>query len=115
VPILGVCLGHQIIVHALGGRIVRAREPMHGKISPVHHDGQGVFRGLAQPLAAMRYHSLIADDSCLPASLQVTSQTADGVIMGVRHRVWPMVGLQFHPESVGTPDGSRILANFLDV
>jgi anthranilate synthase/aminodeoxychorismate synthase-like glutamine amidotransferase len=113
VPVLGVCLGHQGIIHAFGGRVARAREPMHGKSSPVFHRGGGVLRGLPRPFEAMRYHSLVGDPDTLPDCLEVTARTADGVIMAVRHKVFPVHGVQFHPESVGTPYGKQLLANFL--
>lgn len=113
IPTLGVCLGHQAIVHALGGRIVRAPEVRHGKPSLVVHDGTGLYAGLPQPFEAMRYHSLLADPATLPACLQVTATTDDGLIMGLAHREWPMWGVQFHPESIGTPVGPTLLRNFL--
>ena len=113
VPLLGICLGHQGIVHGLGGRVVSAPEIVHGKASPIQHDGVGLFGGLAQDIEVMRYHSLMAERQSLPASLQISAQTADGLVMAVRHRKWPLFGLQFHPESIGTPDGSRLLGNFL--
>lgn len=112
-PVLGVCLGHQGIVHTLGGRIVNAPRLMHGKVSPVEHDGTGLFVGLTQPIEAMRYHSLVADPTAMPACLRVNAWTSDGVVMAVEHRSAPMFGVQFHPESIGTPDGRQILANFL--
>ncbi len=112
-PILGVCLGHQSVVEVFGGKVVRAGRLMHGKVSPVRHDGQGVFRGLAQDFQAGRYHSLIADPASLPPQLEVTAQTAEGEIMGVRHRSLAIEGVQFHPESVLTPDGPTLLGNFL--
>jgi anthranilate synthase/aminodeoxychorismate synthase-like glutamine amidotransferase len=115
VPTLGVCLGHQGIVHASGGRIVRAPRPMHGKTSEIFHAERGVLRGLPQGFAAMRYHSLIADPASLPACLQVTGWTADGTIMAVEHASAPLWGVQFHPESIGTPEGPRVLANFLEL
>ena len=115
IPILGVCLGHQCIGEAYGGRIVRAPAVMHGKISEVHHDGRGVFAGLANPLLATRYHSLVIDPGFVPAALVVTARTADGVIMGVRHREHPVEGVQFHPESVMTEGGHQLLANFLEL
>lgn len=114
IPTLGVCLGHQAIAHQLGGRILRAPEVRHGKPSPVHHDGTGLFVGLPDPLPAMRYHSLTVDPTTVPASLRITAQTADGVIMGLVHREWPLHGVQFHPESIGTPAGPALLSNFLD-
>jgi anthranilate synthase/aminodeoxychorismate synthase-like glutamine amidotransferase len=113
VPILGVCLGHQCIVQALGGRIVQAPRVMHGKTSTIHHDGAGVFAGLPNPLTAMRYHSLIVDDASLPAELLVSARAERGEIMGVRHRALPLEGVQFHPESFLTERGAAMLANFL--
>lgn len=115
VPILGVCLGHQGIVHAFGGRIVRAPVPRHGKTSPIHHDGRGLFAGLPDPFEAMRYHSLVADPERIPTCLAVSAWTRDGIVMGVRHRDWPVEGVQFHPESIGTPCGREILAAFLGI
>ena len=112
-PILGVCLGHQCIAHVFGGRIVRAPVVMHGKVSEIHHDGAGVLAGVTNPLRATRYHSLVVEPSSVPDVLEVSAATADGVIMGVRHRALPMEGLQFHPESQMTVDGHAILANFL--
>ncbi len=112
-PILGVCLGHQALVEAFGGRVVRAGRLMHGKVSPVSHDGRGVFAGLPQGFAAGRYHSLIAEPTTLPDVLEVTARTPEGEIMGVRHQHLPIEGVQFHPESVLTPEGPRIMANFL--
>ncbi len=112
-PLLGVCLGHQGIAHHLGGRVVRAPTIMHGKSSPVRHDGRGVFAGLPSPLEAMRYHSLTVERASLPACLVVTAETDDGVIMGLRHVALPLEGLQFHPESIGTPDGGQMMRNFL--
>jgi anthranilate synthase component II len=113
VPILGVCLGHQGIVEAFGGRVVRAAEVMHGKISQIRHDGRGVLRGLPAPFEAMRYHSLVAERETLPDCLEITAQTLDGVIMGVRHREFPIHGVQFHPESIGTANGREVLENFI--
>ncbi len=113
-PILGVCLGHQCIGQAFGGRVVRAPELRHGKTSWVHHAGQGVMRGLPNPFEAGRYHSLIVDRDSVPDDLQVTAQTADGLVMGLRHRLLPIEGVQFHPESVLTPEGKQLLRNFLD-
>ena len=113
VPILGVCLGHQSLVEVFGGQVVRASRLMHGKVSPMLHDGRGVFAGLPQQFPAGRYHSLIAEPSRMPASLEVTARTAEGEIMGVRHRTLPIEGVQFHPESVLTPDGPQLMANFL--
>lgn len=114
IPTLGVCLGHQALAQAYGGRIIRAAELMHGKTSPVHHRGEGVFAGLPQPLTATRYHSLIAERSSLPACLEVTAELEDGTVMGLRHRDHQhLQGVQFHPESVLTEAGHNLLANFL--
>mgnify|MGYP003449832175 FL=1 len=113
VPTLGVCLGHQGIVQVLGGQVVRAPQVMHGKTSVISHDGTGVFEGLPQGFAAMRYHSLVADPTSLPASLRVTARSPDGVIMGVAHERAALHGVQFHPESIGTPRGPQLLDNFL--
>jgi anthranilate synthase component 2 len=115
VPILGVCLGHQAIGQVYGGRIVRAPTLMHGKLSKVHHTGQGVFEGIAQDFSATRYHSLIIDRASLPAELEITATTSDGVIMGVRHTSYPVHGVQFHPESIASEHGHQLLANFLDL
>ncbi len=112
-PMLGVCLGHQAIVAAFGGRIESARELVHGKASPVRHDGRGVFEGLANPFAAARYHSLAADPVTLPDALEACAFAPDGTILGVRHRTLPLHGVQFHPESILTPEGKRLLQNFL--
>jgi anthranilate synthase component II len=112
-PILGVCLGHQTIVAALGGTIVRSPYPMHGRTSDIVHDGAGVFLGIPSPFTACRYHSLIADRATLPAALTVCGTTREGLIMAVRHRERPIVGLQFHPESILTQHGYQMLANFL--
>ncbi|MFN7898498.1 MAG: anthranilate synthase component II [Synechococcaceae cyanobacterium] len=113
-PILGVCLGHQCLAQVFGGRVVRAKELMHGKTSPVLHGGAGVFSGLPNPLIATRYHSLIAERESLPSSLEITAWLEDGTIMGLRHRHWPhLQGVQFHPESVLTEAGHQLLANFL--
>ena len=112
-PVLGVCLGHQSIVEVFGGEVVRAGRLMHGKVSPVHHDDRGVFAGLPQPFEAGRYHSLIARPESLPPVLAVTARTAEGEIMGVRHAELAVEGVQFHPESVLTPDGPLLLGNFL--
>ena len=114
VPILGVCLGHQCLAQAFGGRVVRAPQLMHGKTSPVHHNNAGVFSGLPDPLTATRYHSLIAERSSLPACLEVTAWLEDGTIMGLKHRQHhALQGVQFHPESVLTQAGHHLLANFL--
>ena len=112
VPILGVCLGHQAIGQAFGGRVVPAAQLMHGKTSMINHCGVGVFEGLPNPFEATRYHSLIVERQTLPASLEITAE-ADGVIMGLRHRELPVEGVQFHPESILTPSGNDLLANFL--
>ena len=112
-PVLGVCLGHQSIVEVFGGEVVRAGRLMHGKVSPVHHDDRGILLGLPQPFDAGRYHSLIARPESLPATLEVTARTAEGEIMGVRHRDLLVEGVQFHPESVLTPAGPVLLGNFL--
>ena len=113
IPTLGVCLGHQGIGAALGGRVVRAPAPRHGKTSPVLHDGSALFRGLPSPFEAMRYHSLVLEESSLPRELRVTARTPEGVVMAVAHERWPLYGVQFHPESVGTPLGLHLLRNFL--
>jgi len=113
IPLLGVCLGHQTLAAALGGRIVRAPEPMHGRISQVLHDGRDLFDGLPNPFPACRYHSLVVDEASLPPCLAVTARTASGVVMALRHRELPLIGLQFHPESILTPSGYVLLARFL--
>jgi len=112
-PILGVCLGHQAIGQAYGGEVVRAPTLMHGKTSAIHHDGRGVFAGLPDPLTATRYHSLVVEPASVPDVLEVTATTSDGVIMGLRHRTLAVEGVQFHPESLLTPEGPSLLANFL--
>jgi anthranilate synthase component 2 len=114
VPMLGVCLGHQAIGAALGGRIVRAHLPMHGKTSAIEHDGRGVFKGLSQPFTVVRYHSLVIERASLPSDLAVTATSGDGEIMGVRHRNLPLEGVQFHPESILSEHGHAMLRNFLD-
>jgi anthranilate synthase/aminodeoxychorismate synthase-like glutamine amidotransferase len=113
VPLLGVCLGHQAIGLAYGGDVVRAESLMHGKTSEIHHSSQGVFYGLDDPFTATRYHSLVIKPETLPECLEVTAETADHVIMGVRHRELPLEGVQFHPESIMTPAGMTLLSNFL--
>jgi anthranilate synthase component II len=113
VPLLGVCLGHQTIAAALGGRVIRAKEPMHGRTSLVHHRGRGLFAGLPNPLVGCRYHSLVVDEASLPESLEVTARADDGTVMAIEHRTLPVVGLQFHPESILTDHGYRLLAAFL--
>ncbi len=114
IPLLGVCLGHQAIGEAFGGKVVRAAAIFHGKTSEIRHDGRSVFRGLPNPFTATRYHSLVIDPGTLPGCLEVSAQTDDGVIMGVRHRELPVEGVQFHPESILTPQGMSLLANFLE-
>ncbi len=114
IPILGVCLGHQSIGEAFGGRIVHARQLMHGKTSMIHHDGAGVFRGLPNPYTAIRYHSLAIDRESKPEALVVTAWTDDGEIMGVRHKTLAVEGVQFHPESILTEHGHALLKNFVD-
>ena len=114
IPVLGVCLGHQAIGQVYGGRVIRAPEPMHGKTSSMHHSDQGVFRGLPHPFEANRYHSLIVERSSLPDVLEITAETEDGLIMGLRHRTYPVEGVQFHPESIMTPVGKDLLRNFLE-
>jgi len=115
VPILGVCLGHQAIGAAFGGDVVRAPKLMHGKTSEVEHDGKTVFTGIATPMTCTRYHSLIVAEKNLPRDLEVSARTADGTIMGLRHRKYPVEGVQFHPESVLTGDGKRLIRNFLEM
>jgi anthranilate synthase component 2 len=114
-PILGVCLGHQAIGQVFGGDVVRAKSIMHGKTSPIHHNGEGVFKGLANPFTATRYHSLAVSRNTLPNVLEVTAWTDDGEIMGLRHMNRPIHGVQFHPESIATESGHDLLANFLDL
>jgi anthranilate synthase component 2 len=114
-PVLGVCLGHQAIAAAFGGRIVRAAKVMHGKLSEIEHRGTGLFEGLPSPFRATRYHSLVAEPESLPDCLEVEARTADGTIMGVAHRELPVRGVQFHPESIETEHGHRLLENFLDL
>jgi anthranilate synthase/aminodeoxychorismate synthase-like glutamine amidotransferase len=114
-PILGVCLGHQAIGQAFGGRVIRAPAPMHGKVSEIHHQNSDVFAGLPDPFIATRYHSLIVERETLPEALIPTAFTSDGIIMGLRHRELPVYGVQFHPESIATHHGHDILANFLEL
>ena len=113
IPILGVCLGHQSIGEAFGGDVVRNDRIMHGKTSPIHHDGKGVFVGLPEPFQATRYHSLVVKRDTLPDCLEITAETAEGEIMGLRHREFDVQGVQFHPESALTPDGMALLRNFV--
>jgi anthranilate synthase/aminodeoxychorismate synthase-like glutamine amidotransferase len=113
VPLLGVCLGHQVIGEALGGRVVRAPQPVHGRTSSIRHDAQGLFAGLPNPLMVCRYHSLVVDEPSLPACLEVTARTDDGIVMALAHQEFPVFGVQFHPEAILTEGGFAILANFL--
>lgn len=112
-PVLGVCLGHQSIGQLFGGKVIRAPQQMHGKLSPIQHTGKGVFRGLPSPFTATRYHSLIVERATLPDCLEITAETADGVIMGLQHKQFSVHGVQFHPESIATEGGMQILKNFL--
>ena len=114
VPILGVCLGHQAIGQAFGGKVGRTEHPMHGKVSTIRHEGQGVFAGVPSPLTATRYHSLIVDRACFPHdALTITAESDDGIVMGLEHREWPVHGVQFHPESIASEHGHDLLRNFL--
>ncbi len=114
IPTLGVCLGHQAICLSFGGNVVRAGRVVHGKVSPIQHDGTGIFTGIGNPLLATRYHSLIADPHTIPENLAITARSIDdGYIMGIRHRQYPIHGIQFHPESILTPEGNQIIGNFL--
>ena len=115
VPVLGVCLGHQCLADAFGGKVVHAGEIMHGKTSLINHDGKGVFAGVPDPFEAVRYHSLAIEAESLPEELEVTARTDNGIIMGVRHRKYAIEGMQFHPESIVTPAGKQLLQNFLDM
>lgn len=115
VPMLGVCLGHQAIAAALGGNVVRAPQPVHGRTSLVHHDGDGLFAGLDNPFRACRYHSLAVEAATLPRELGITATTADNVVMALRHWEFPVYGVQFHPEAILTQSGYRLLANFLEL
>ena len=115
IPIMGVCLGHQAIGYAFGGNVVRAERLMHGKTSPIHNDGKTIFTELPNPFIAGRYHSLIVEKSTFPACLEISAETEEGEIMGIRHRKYPVEGIQFHPESILTPNGKRIIRNFLEV
>jgi anthranilate synthase/aminodeoxychorismate synthase-like glutamine amidotransferase len=115
IPILGVCLGHQSIGQAFGAKVVRARAPVHGKAEEIVHDGSTLFRGLPKPLRGGRYHSLVVDGRTVPRELRISARTRDGIVMGLRHRKLPVFGVQFHPESILTPDGQLLLRNFLEV
>jgi anthranilate synthase component II len=115
IPLLGVCLGHQAIGQAYGGKVVRAPEPMHGKLSSIHHRGNGVFKDLPERIEVTRYHSLIVERSSLPAELEVTAETADGIVMALAHKRHPVHGVQFHPESIASERGHDLLANFLRI
>jgi para-aminobenzoate synthetase component 2 len=115
VPILGVCLGHQAIAAAFGGKIVRAGRLMHGKTSPIHHDGKTIYSGLPNPFEATRYHSLVAERKSLPECLEITARTDRNELMGIRHKKYPVEGIQFHPESILTPAGKDLLKNFLSL
>lgn len=114
-PILGVCLGHQCIGQAFGGNVIRAPELMHGKTSQIHHNGETIFEGLPTPFEATRYHSLIVERETLPEALEVSAETEDGLIMGLRHEEYPVYGVQFHPESILTPSGKDLLRNYLEL
>ena len=114
IPILGVCLGHQSIGEAFGGKVIRASRLMHGKTSMIHHDGKGVYTDVADPFEAMRYHSLVVEEHSLPDCLVITSKTAEGELMGLRHKTLAIEGVQFHPESIMTPSGIQLLTNFID-
>ena len=115
VPLLGVCLGHQAIGQVYGGKVIRAPVPMHGKLSTIRHAGKGVFKGLPERFEVTRYHSLIVERASLPASLEITAETADGLIMGLQHKTHPVHGVQFHPESIASEQGHALLANFLEI
>lgn len=112
-PLLGVCLGHQALAQSFGGKVIRAPEPKHGKISKVVHQNQGIFAGIPSPFNATRYHSLIVERESLPASLRITAETEDGIIMGLEHKDFPLYGVQFHPESIASEHGHKLLGNFL--
>ncbi len=114
-PLLGVCLGHQAIGQAYGGKVIRAHEPMHGKTSLVTHNGKGIFKGIKSPFTATRYHSLIVERASFPDVLEITAETADGTIMGLQHKTLPVFGVQFHPESIASEFGHEMLKNFLDL
>lgn len=114
IPILGVCLGHQALAHAFGGRVRRAKRPFHGKTSDIYHDGKGLYRRLPNPFEATRYHSLIVERESLPPCFEITAEIADGTVMGIRHKRYPAEGVQFHPESIMTSEGKRMLRNFIE-
>ncbi|GHC60864.1 aminodeoxychorismate/anthranilate synthase component II [Gemmobacter tilapiae] len=115
IPLMGVCLGHQTIGEAFGGKVIRCHEIVHGKMGTMHHEGKGVFKGLPSPFLATRYHSLIVERSSLPDCLEVTAELEDGTIMGLRHKTLPIEGVQFHPESIASEHGHQLLRNFLDL
>jgi anthranilate synthase/aminodeoxychorismate synthase-like glutamine amidotransferase len=115
IPIMGVCLGHQAIGYAFGANVIRADRLMHGKTSPIHNDGKTIFKGLPNPFTAGRYHSLLVEKSSLPSCLEISAETEEGEIMGIRHCLHRVEGIQFHPESILTPNGKRIIRNFLDI
>lgn len=115
IPLLGVCLGHQCIAHVFGGKVVRAARLMHGKSSPILHDQKTIFNGLANPFKAGRYHSLLVERESLPSEFEISAHTQEGEIMGIRHKRYPLEGVQFHPESILTPEGKRLLKNFLSL
>lgn len=115
IPLLGICLGHQAVGQAFGGRIVRAPQPLHGKVSSVSHSGKGVFAGLPSPMQVTRYHSLMVERETLPRELEITAESEDGVIMGLQHRELPVHGVQFHPESIASEHGHQLLRNFLSL
>ncbi|MTJ84074.1 MAG: aminodeoxychorismate/anthranilate synthase component II [Telmatospirillum sp.] len=114
-PVLGVCLGHQAIGQSFGGRVIRAPQPVHGKTSAIHHDGTGLFRGIPSPFQATRYHSLVVERAALPDCLEVNAWTDDGLVMGLNHRMFDIMGVQFHPESIASEHGHRMLGNFLAI
>lgn len=114
IPVLGICLGHQAIGYAFGGKVSRADKIMHGKVSEINHDGKGMFKDIKNPLTVMRYHSLIVEKENLPEELEITGETKDGVVMGLKHKKYPVYGLQFHPESILTEEGKKIVRNFVE-
>lgn len=115
IPTLGICLGHQVIGQVFGGKVVRAKKILHGKTSKMYHEEKGVFKNLPNPFIGVRYHSLIIDRDSLPECLEITCETKDGIIMGVKHKEFPLEGIQFHPESIMTQDGKKLLQNFIDM